>query len=264
MKERTSRSWIPFWTDKWLYGSMRLEFNAEERAIWIDLLALANKDDGWIRANEDIPYPLEQLAGMLVLPKELLKKSIAKFVRKRKLTRAKNGTLYITNWDKYSFTDRHKRRVMSEKTDTMSEKTDPILDKIREEKIRKEKKREEKRGESERGGKGKKKKPTTPTKKISFSFEDKRFFNITEEDIAGWKEAYPACDIKAELRKMREWLLANPEKRKVNYRRFIVNWLSKQQDRGGSKRAIGAPFRSMTKKEERKERIKDWATGKKK
>jgi hypothetical protein len=65
MKKRTPDNiWFPFWVDKWIWGSMRIEFEPIERAIWVDLLALAAKDDGYIRANEDIPYPLEQLAGI--------------------------------------------------------------------------------------------------------------------------------------------------------------------------------------------------------
>jgi len=139
MKKRSSeKKWIPFWADKWLWGSMRIECTIEERAIWIDLLALGTKDDGFIRANEDIPYPVEQLAGMLRIPKDRLQKGINKFVRIKKLTRLQNKTLYITEWKKYQLTDRHKRRVMSEKKDTVAAKEDPILDKNREEENRKE------------------------------------------------------------------------------------------------------------------------------
>lgn len=68
-----------------------------------------------------------------------------------------------------------------------------------------------------------------------FSFEEAKFFNIKEEHIVGWKQAYPACDIIIELYKMREWLLANPAQAKSNYRRFIVNWLTSQQNKGGTK-----------------------------
>jgi len=34
-----------------------------------------------------------------------------------------------------------------------------------------------------------------------------------------------------EIKKMEAWLKANPKKRKKNYEPFIVNWLSKTQDR---------------------------------
>ena len=70
--------------------------------------------------------------------------------------------------------------------------------------------------------------------KISFSFNTKSWENISEEDLKGWKETYSACDIKIELLKMKEWLISNPEKKKVRYRRFITNWLGRAQDKGGT------------------------------
>lgn len=70
---------------------------------------------------------------------------------------------------------------------------------------------------------------------ISFSFEKKKFLNITDEDIKGWSEAYPKCDIKLCLLQMGEWLLSDPKRKKSNYRRFITNWLKKEQDQGGTK-----------------------------
>lgn len=75
---------------------------------------------------------------------------------------------------------------------------------------------------------------------IYFDFKERKFFNIKDEDIQGWQDAYPACDVDSELRKMREWLLANPEKKKKNYRRFIVNWLIRTQDKGGTKKEYTA------------------------
>jgi len=128
MKEReVKQKWFPFWADKWIFGSMRIEFDPEERAIWVDLLCLASKDNGYIRANEETPYPIKQLAGMLIVDENKLQVAIEKFIEKGKLERLNNGTLTIKKWDKYQISNRHKRRldnIMSEKTDTMSEKTD--------------------------------------------------------------------------------------------------------------------------------------------
>lgn len=67
--------------------------------------------------------------------------------------------------------------------------------------------------------------------RIDFCFDQRKWNGIEASDIAGWQEAYPAVRVELELRRMGEWLLANPTKRKVNYRKFIVNWLSKGQDR---------------------------------
>mgnify|MGYP001109814713 CR=1 FL=1 len=72
--------------------------------------------------------------------------------------------------------------------------------------------------------------------KINFNFNKEEWENIEEKDKQRWTKAYPACDIKIELAQMEEWLLANPKKRKKNYRRFITNWLSHSQERGGTKK----------------------------
>jgi len=271
LKNKKPLDWIPIYIDKHLFGSTRLELEPDERSVWMDLLVLSGKDRGFIRANESVPYLSAQLAGMLVISEELLERTINKCVSKeiKKIIIQKDGTLYLPSWEQYAFTPRHKRRFesMSAKTDTVSAKGDPILknsNSKRESNSKRKRERESLRGrEREKEKKAASdeaffaKKP--PAKKEPFfNFEKREFINITEKDLKGWKEAFPACDIKAELKKMREWLLANPDKKKLNYRRFIVNWLSKQQDRGGTDRAIGAPFRPMTRKEERKEKIKEW------
>lgn len=98
-----------------------------------------------------------------------------------------------------------------------------------------------------------------PCEVIHFNFESRKWENIKIEDKSGWLAAYPACDIELELYKMREWLLANPDKRKKNYRRFIVNWLTRTQDKGGSEKIRRHPGgRPMTRKDERKEAIEKW------
>ena len=56
------------------------------------------------------------------------------------------------------------------------------------------------------------------------------------------KETYSDLDVERELGKMRVWLDANPRHRYRNYKRFVVNWLNKEDrygkraDRGEAKR----------------------------
>ena len=68
---------------------------------------------------------------------------------------------------------------------------------------------------------------------ISITLNDKTEYPITEADVTGWKDLYPAVDIMQELRKMKGWADANPTKRKTKtgIKRFINAWLSKEQDR---------------------------------
>jgi len=60
--------------------------------------------------------------------------------------------------------------------------------------------------------------------------------NLTDDDKAEWRKTYPATDPEIELLRMVQWLKANPTKAvKRNWRRFIINWLSRTQDQGGTK-----------------------------
>lgn len=77
--------------------------------------------------------------------------------------------------------------------------------------------------------------------KLNFSFERREFSGITEQDKDGWRTAYPATDIERELAAMREWLLANPSRRKTNYRLFITRWLAKAQDKGPARTSTEKP-----------------------
>ena len=78
----------------------------------------------------------------------------------------------------------------------------------------------------------KQKKPSSPVV-ITITLNDKTEYEITEEDVAAWKELYQAVDIMQELRKMKGWASANPSKRKTRggIKRFINAWLAKEQDK---------------------------------
>ena len=63
---------------------------------------------------------------------------------------------------------------------------------------------------------------------------------ITEADRQEWRLAYPACDLAGELARATSWLRANPTKaHKSNWRKFVVGWLTRSQDRGGTNRTSG-------------------------
>jgi hypothetical protein len=63
---------------------------------------------------------------------------------------------------------------------------------------------------------------------------NRTFNGITPEMVETWTKAYPACDIPQHLYRMDQWLLSNPTKaKKKNYYRFITNWLTRAQEKGG-------------------------------
>lgn len=61
-------------------------------------------------------------------------------------------------------------------------------------------------------------------------------WSLTVEQVERWREAYPAVDIVAEARRALAWVEANPSRRKTagGMQRFLNNWLSRSQDRGGT------------------------------
>ena len=69
---------------------------------------------------------------------------------------------------------------------------------------------------------------------IQFDPHNRQWIGITEKDRAMWSDAYPAVDLDRDLSAMIAWIVANPQKRKSNYVKFITSWLTKTQDRGGS------------------------------
>ena len=58
-------------------------------------------------------------------------------------------------------------------------------------------------------------------------------YGVKAADIVLWRDAYPAADVLAELKKMRAWLDANPQRRKTvkGIKRFITGWLEREQNR---------------------------------
>jgi len=85
----------------------------------------------------------------------------------------------------------------------------------------------------------KRRKRSQPAGGVSWT-ADAGWQGITDADRQEWRQAYPACDLQAELAKATAWLKANPTKaHKSNWRRFVVSWLTRSQDRGGTNRTTG-------------------------
>ena len=54
---------------------------------------------------------------------------------------------------------------------------------------------------------------------------------IPKSLIDEWESVYTNVDVMQEVLKAREWCKANPKRRKVNWKRFLVNWLNEKQDK---------------------------------
>jgi hypothetical protein len=74
---------------------------------------------------------------------------------------------------------------------------------------------------------------------ISWS-ADAGWGEITDADRQGWATAYPGAVLDQELAKASEWLKANPKRAgKRNWRAFLVRWLQRCQEHGGTHREPG-------------------------
>ena len=61
-------------------------------------------------------------------------------------------------------------------------------------------------------------------------------YPVTEADVAEWSTAFPAVDVPQQLAAMRQWLIANPTRRKTmrGMRKFVVTWLDRRQNAGAA------------------------------
>ena len=63
---------------------------------------------------------------------------------------------------------------------------------------------------------------------------------ITDADRQEWLLAFPGAVLDQELAKATAWLRANPKRAgRRSWRRFLVGWLQRCQDKGGTNRTVG-------------------------
>ena len=88
------------------------------------------------------------------------------------------------------------------------------------------------RAQIEEGEEGKESKPSC-SDPLQWS-ELMGWQGVTDQDRADWSAAYPAVNIDRQIAASSQWLKANPSKAKKKlWRRFLTNWLARQQERGG-------------------------------
>ena len=69
---------------------------------------------------------------------------------------------------------------------------------------------------------------------------DAGWAGITDADRQEWAQAFPGAVLEQELAKATAWLRANPKRAgRRNWRRFLVGWLQRCQDKGGTSREPG-------------------------
>ena len=220
--------------------------------IWFKLLCLAGKtnNSGVFIFNDRIPYTDEMLASIFRRDVNTVRLALTTF-HEYGMVEIIDNVITIPNWSKHQTLDAYERRKARDReriakkraeqkalialSPDMSVDMSPDVAPLEvdiEEDVDIE---EENTLLPEAETAPVPQKPSTPSSPmvITIILNDKTEYPITEADIAGWKDLYPAVDIMQELRKMKGWADANPNKRKTKagIKRFINAWLAKEQDR---------------------------------
>lgn len=68
---------------------------------------------------------------------------------------------------------------------------------------------------------------STPASAGIETYMETPYFKVADWKLEELEKQYMPLNVKGELEKMKNWLDANPKRRKKKYDRFIVNWLNK-------------------------------------
>jgi predicted phage replisome organizer len=220
--------------------------------IWIKLITLAGKtnDHGQIYLSEDIPYTDTLLANSIGHPIEVVRLALSTFKRMGMIEILSNDRIALVNWEKYQNIEgmERVRQLAKERTRKYRERllltcdvTVTPRDALDSE-LDSDSDIDKKTSTSSS--------PTSipksdPKPKLFYSFDESVWYGISDEQVKLWAEAYPAVDIDLELRQMGEWCKSNGARgHKQDWRKFIVNWLKRSQDRGGSEPKGGSTWKS--------------------
>jgi len=100
--------------------------------------------------------------------------------------------------------------------------------------------------------------PAKPS--VSWS-ADAGWQGITDADRSEWAAAYPGAVLDQELAKATAWLRANPKRcGKRNWRRFVVGWLQRCQDKGGTNREPGNRAEGSANHQRLEQKAKEFAS----
>ncbi len=211
----------------------------EQKVIMITLLLKANyqtKEWGW-NGNKFKVEPGELITSLESIKKDCGKKislqnirsALAKFKKYGFLTEEVtkvNRKISILNWEKYQTTNMETNKEVTKRSQRGNKE-------VTTNKKDKKEKKEKNKDISTLARTPKVQAAKAP--EIFFNREEERFEGITKKDIELWHDAYPAVDLQTETARAIAWILANKQKgHKSNWRKFLTNWYSRTQDRGGT------------------------------
>ena len=75
---------------------------------------------------------------------------------------------------------------------------------------------------------------------LTLLLNDGSEYPITQADIDEWQNVYPNVDVLQQLKAMKLWCKDKPKNRKTKsgIRRFVANWLDKEQNKGSTRQTV--------------------------
>ena len=207
--------WLRLWPEKFLWGTMKPELEVDERAVWVDLLCLAAMFMGKV----DITYT-KALAGRLMVPQELLERSLKKLEKTKRIkikVDKKEEKTYaeILKWKQYQ--SKHIGGGIEIKGRKKSDTLNGPRATIRKVGLE-ESRREESRGD----GEGKSKTPPKKTKYLSFPMQDKLI--ETENEIIDCKKKLENPELEDSKKTQLEKRLKSAEEILTHFKEIRKKW----------------------------------------
>ena len=199
---------------------------------WVDLLIIANHKDGvcFIRGNTlkvkrgQVGWAEKNLASRWKWSRGKVSRFLKMLENEQQIEQQKNKlttVITIRNYEQYNGNEQQTRQQTDNRRTTDGQQTDinnnvNNVNKVNKKTICSEPESSEQESV------------------VDIILNTKEMHHISKADIDEWQTLFPAVDVLGELRKMAAWAKANPARRKTDrgINRFIVSWLSKEQDRG--------------------------------
>lgn len=224
--------WVKFYASDWIGGTSGL--TAAERGVYITIVALIYENDGPVKMDE------ARMARQCGITKASFRKAVSALIDVGKLIETDDGLM----------NDRCEKEL-SERANRAQKASVAASQKWSAKKQKNEKKQRQKTANASakqclEDAYTRSQKPEDIEANASCPEPEKSApvacrlplvsgeeFDVLESDVSEWCEAFPAVDVRQQLRAMRAWLNANPNKRKTarGIKRFIVSWLDREQNR---------------------------------
>ena len=196
---------------------------------WVDLLIIANHKDKicFIRGNEvkvkrgQVGWAEKNLAARWQWSRGKVDRFLKMLENEQQIERQKNRLttlITIRNYEQYNKNGQQNGQQTDNRRTTDGQQTDinNNVNKVNKKTICSEPESSEQESV------------------VDIILNTKEMHHISKADIDEWQTLFPAVGVLGELRKMAAWAKANPARRKTDrgINRFIVSWLSKEQDKG--------------------------------